>query len=563
MLERLTIRDLAIFEMVSLELGAGFTVLTGETGAGKSILIDALGLVLGARAEASVVRGSAERAEVVAEFSLRADSSARAWLAAQALLDEAEPGRCTVRRLLQREGRTRAFINDRPAGAAALREFGEHLIEIFGQGESQTLLRPEVQRRLVDDYGEHGEALSLTAQAAGEVAQIRGQLAALQASGGPDPARMEWLRFAIAELSALSVSEGEWQQLEDEHRQLVHGERILQEGSAVRESLYGGESSTYDQLSALSARLEQLARLHDGFRPPQELIDTAQAQLRDAADELQSLVDRVDLDPARLAEAEQRIGAIHEMARKHRVAPADLHALQEQLGAELSAMGRGEERQAELRRDEAAALARYRNAATRLTGARKQAAEGFATAVQTRVRQLGLPNALLSIAVEPTGRADPSVHGEDSVRIDFSANPGEAPQALARIASGGELSRISLAIQVVARQKAAAGTLIFDEVDAGIGGGIAEIVGAELAQLGQDRQVLCVTHLAQVAAQGDAHLQVRKEVIQQQTFAQVAELDQAGRVAELSRMAGGREITDATQAHARELLQRAKRKPQP
>ena len=361
----------------------------------------------------------------------------------------------------------------------------------------------------------------------------------------------------LAELSALAVTAGEWEALETEHRQLVHGERLVQEGSAAHERLYGEESSAYDRLSSLSTQLEQLARLHDGFRGPQELIGSAQAQLREAADALQRLVDHIELDPARLAEVEQRIGAIHDLARKHRLPPGGLHGLHAQLTAEVSSIGQGQERRDELARAETAALALYRSAATALSAARAVAGHDFAAAVQRRVRELGLPDAVLGVSLEAAARAEPSVHGEDLLRIDFSANPGSPPQALARVASGGELSRISLAIQVVARQKAAAGTLIFDEVDAGIGGGIAEIVGAQLAALGRDRQVLCVTHLAQVAAQGDAHLQVRKDVVDQQTFARVSLLDRAGRIAELSRMAGGREITDATQAHARELLKRA------
>ena len=556
MLRHLHIRNLAIIDELSLDFAAGFSVLTGETGAGKSILIDALGLVTGSRAESTLVRGGCDKAEVAAEFSLDDSPAAAAWLAERELADG---NLCTIRRVVQAEGRTRAFINGSLVNGADLRILGEALVEVFGQGESQTLLRADTQRVVLDDYGQHGETLAKVAAAAAAVQQVEHRIEALRAAQSRDPAQLEYLRFQFNELEALGLEEGELAALDAEHKTLANAGRLLEDGGVAQQLLYGGEQCAYDQLSAALNALHGLVPLHPDFAAVAEAAGGAQAQVRDAADTLRRLLEKLDLDPQRLAEVERRLAAVHDLARKHRVRADELLARQAQLGEELSGLEGAAEKLSALERERETALEAYRKAAKALTQARAKAAAGLAKDVTARVRELGMANASFLVAVEPAQRERPSAHGEDLVRFDFSANPGQPPRALAKVASGGELSRVSLAIQVSLRQGEGAATMIFDEVDAGIGGATAEVVGRELHALGARRQVLCVTHLAQVAAQGSQHFGIRKEVKGGATFTRVAALDAPGRVAELARMLGGREMTGATQALAKDLLEHAAR----
>lgn len=559
MLLSLAIRNLAIIDTLELEFGPGFTVLTGETGAGKSILIDAIGLAIGTRGEASLVRSGQERAEISAEFALADAPAARAWLQEQELLDADQPDLCVLRRVVHAEGRTRAFVNNAPVSAGALRELGETLIEVFGQNQSQTLVRPEVQRELLDSFGDHGAALAAVGAPAREWARLEREIARLASAGARDPAQVEFLRYQARELEALNLQPGELEQLDADHRRLANAGRLLEDGTQALEQLYGGEACADDLLSGAAQRLAGLADLDAGFADVEAQVASLQAQLREAAQDLQRRLDRLDLDPAQLADVERRLSGIHELARKHRVRP-------EQLPDRLAELQRGIE-EAELasggaerlREQQRAIEARYREAAARLGTRRREAAQRFARQVTQTVRKLGMPNADFVVAVEAAGSATPSVHGADLVRFDFSANPGQPPRPMAKVASGGELSRLSLAIQVACRASGGAATMIFDEVDAGIGGGVAEIVGQQLRALGASRQVLCVTHLAQVAAQGRAHWSIYKQVDKGMTFTRLKALDDDGRVDELARMMGGVEITASTRAHARDLLDRAAR----
>lgn len=557
MLRHLHIRNLAIIDELALDLAPGFTVLTGETGAGKSILIDAVGLVLGVRADSALVRAGTAQAEVTAEFNLSSGDAALQWLGDQALSDEDDPQRCVIRRAVQAEGRTRAFVNDRPVSLAALRELGELLIEIFGQGESQTLMRAEVQRELLDAYGEaraYRQALEATASAALEYQCIDTAIKRILETSQRDPAQLDFLRYQLSELEALALARGEPEQLEIEHKQLDNADRLLQDGGNVRDALYGDDNGLYDQLATVTATLEALATLHADFGSVAELTGSAQGHLREAADHLGHLLDRLDLDPERLNEVEQRMAAIHELARKHRLRAAELPERRDSLVSELALLEGSAGALAQLQQQAAQAREQYDQAAAALSAQRKTAASKLSAEVSTRVRELGMANAVFEIAVERSTTEHPSVHGDDRVRFDFSANPGQPPRPLNKVASGGELSRISLALQVTARRAAVVSTMIFDEVDAGIGGGVAEIVGTQLHALGESRQVLCVTHLAQVAAQGQQHLYIRKEVKNNQTYTRLQYLDPRGRITELARMAGGRTVTRATEAHARELL---------
>lgn len=559
MLRSLRIRNLAIIDALELEFADGFSVLSGETGAGKSILIDALGLVLGDRADASLVRAGETQAEISADFSLDASLAARAWLREQAMEDADDPSACLLRRVVGSDGRSRAFINGAAASLANLRELGERLVEIHGQNEHQSLLRADTQRELLDDFGRYGEMLGAVAQAARQHADAEAEIARLRALAGRDPAQVEFLRHELRELEGLKLQPGELEQLDADHRRLANAGRLLQEGQQAQEQLYGGEASVHDQLAGVRQLLAGLGTLDLAFGDIESAVEQAEVQVREAADGVRRVLDRLDLDPEHLREVEDRLEAVHDLARKHRVKPADLPARIEALRADLE----GSERAAgELERHEAqraAALAAYRAAATRLTAARRKCAKDLGTRVAAIVRELGMPKAEFQAVVEAAPAATPRLTGDDEVRFDFSANPGQPPRALAKVASGGELSRVSLAIQVVANQSRSAATLIFDEVDAGVGGGTAETVGTTLRQLAARRQVLCVTHLAQVAAQGGHHYAIQKEIRGGKTLTRVRALDDKGRVEELARMLGGREITASTQAHAAEMLQKAQK----
>jgi DNA repair protein RecN (Recombination protein N) len=557
MLLGLSIKNLAIIDALDLEFGPGFTVLTGETGAGKSILIDAIGLAIGTRAEASLVRSGQERAEISAEFSLADAPAARAWLQAQELLDADDANACVLRRVVYAEGRTRAFVNNAPVAAAALRELGETLIEVFGQNQSQTLVRADTQRGLLDAYGEHARALDDTAELARRWQALGAQIEKLGRASARDPAQLEFLRYQIRELDALNLQPGELEQLDADHRRLANAGRLLEDGGRALELLYGGEISVYDQLSTASQLLASLSVIDAGFGDVESSVLSAQTQLRESAQALQRLLDRLDLDPAQLQRVEQRLSDVHDLARKHRLRAEELPERVQALRAELDeaeiAAGGAERLIAEQREVEAA----WRAAARKLTTLRTKAAKKFSEQVTRGVRGLGMANAEFIVAIEPDAAATPRAHGADEVRFDFSANPGQPPRPIAKVASGGELSRLSLAIQVAGSHAGGAATMIFDEVDAGIGGGVAEIVGQQLRALGQGRQVLCVTHLAQVAAQGASHHGIAKEVRGGNTYTRVSPLDPQQRVQELARMMGGIEITASTQAHAKELLERA------
>lgn len=557
MLKSLHIKNLAIIDEAQLDLATGFTVLTGETGAGKSILLDALGLVLGTRADPALVRQGADKAEISAEFSLADAPHAQQWLAEQELTDSDDPTHCLIRRIVTAEGRTRAFINGQAANAGPLRELGEHLIDLFGQHESQTLLKAEVQRGLLDDFGVYPTERTAVATAAAAWLAADRSITEARGAASRDPAQIDYLRHQVQELRALNLQDGEIDALEADHKRLANAGRLMEDGARAQELLYGGDGAIYDQLSVASGLLAGLTPLHEGFAEAENLVAQAQALVREASDVAQRQLDKLDLDPAHLEELERRLGALHDLARKHRIKAAALPAQLTTLAAELDGLEHSGERLVALEHEREAALKKYQQAAGKLTAARQKAAKKYGEDVSAIVRQLGMANAQLIVAVEAAESERPRAHGADEVRFDFTANPGQPPRALAKVASGGELSRVSLAIQVVGAADSGAPTMIFDEVDAGIGGGVADIVGQKLKQLGARRQVLCVTHLAQVAVHGAQHFGIRKEVKDSQTFTRVLPLTKDARTLEVARMLGGQEITVATQALARDLLKRS------
>lgn len=555
MLAHLGVRDFAIVDRLELELQAGMTVLTGETGAGKSILVDALGLTLGERASAKAVRSGAAQAEVVAVFEPAPDSDASSYLRAHDLASQDDE--CILRRTVGADGRSRAYINDRPVPLQTLRELGDLLVDIHGQHEHQSLLKSAAQRRILDEYAGHGDALAALAGIVERWHETRDAIETL--TGGPEAheRRLDYLRYQVAELDALDLQADELEALDEEHRRLSHASDLLTACARSLEEIDGEESpSLVSRLGGLAGDLEEMCRIDPRTESIRALLDDAGIQLREAAAELRHYRDGIDVDAERLQSLEQRIGAIHDAARKHRVEARALPALHAELRAEIAALEGAESRLAELNETYGELEKAYADAAHDLHERRVGAAAKLSEIVTRNMRALGMPKGRFEIGVEANPRATPSRNGYDTVAFQVAINPGQTLLPLAGVASGGELSRISLAIQVVATRRSGVPTLIFDEVDAGIGGRVAEIVGRELRRLAEDRQVLCVTHLPQVASLAQQHMQVQKRSRRRETHTDLRSLSGEGRVEEIARMLGGVTITDQALAHAREMLER-------
>lgn len=553
MLTQLRIRDFAIVEALELELAEGMTAVTGETGAGKSILVDAIGLLLGDRADSGTVRQGAERTDISAVFELDPLPAARAWLAER---DLGNDGECHLRRVVASNGRSRNYINGVPQPAQALRELGELLVDIHGQHEHQSLLRRDAQRQLLDDYAGNQSLATELDNRYRTLSRLRQQWRDLRQASSERDARLDILRYHLRELAALNLTEGEIAQLESEQRRLANASQLLETGQRVLVWLTeGDETAIADRLDQALRELDALNRLDGRLGPTGELLNAALIQIREASGELRSYVQDLDLDPEHLARVEQRLTAAHQLARKHRVAAEELPALRVRFETELDALEHSETRLEDLRQAVQDALAAYRADAERLSARRTAAARELGERVSVALAGLGMPGGRFAIALERLDKPAPG--GLETVEFQVSANPGQPLRPLAKIASGGELSRISLAIQVIAAHAARIPTLIFDEVDSGIGGGVAEVVGRQLRTLGQNRQVLCVTHLPQVAAQAHRQLKVEKRTDGESTHTRVLPLDADGRVTEIARMLGGLELTENTLAHAREMVEKA------
>ncbi len=554
MLAHLSVRDFAIIERLDLELGGAMTVLTGETGAGKSILIDALGLTLGERASTKVVRSGADQAEVVAVFELMPDSDAARRLSEQYLASA--DNECILRRTIGTDGRSRAYINGRPVPLQMLRDLGDFLVDIHGQHDHQSLLKAGAQRRILDEYAGHEKALAELAQLHSQWQSTRTALETL--TGGPQDReqRLDYLRYQVNELDALDIQSGELETLDDEHRRLSHASELLAICARSVEDIDGDAATSLALgLASVLNALEQMAAIDRGVENIRDLLDGAGIQLKEAATELRHYRDSIDIDPARLQTLDERMTAIHDSARKHQVDARELSALHQRLRDEVTALEGSSARLAELEGELETILRDYANAARELHTSRVRAAGKLSEAITSNIRLLGMPQGRLEIAVEAKIDAPPSRDGADTVAFQVAVNPGQPLQALAKVASGGELSRVSLAIQVIATQKSGVPTLIFDEVDAGIGGRVAEIVGRELRRLADNRQVLCVTHLPQVASLAQQHVQVQKHSRRRKTHTDLHSLSGEGRVEEIARMLGGVTITDQALAHAREMLE--------
>ena len=554
MLSHILIQDLAVVSALELELGPGMTALTGETGAGKSILIDALGLALGDRADAGMIRAGRERAEVAASFDLGAVPAARDWLAEQ---DLAEDGDCAIRRLLPASGRSRAYINGRLASGTQLQSLGEHLVDIHGQHAHQSLLRPAAQRDLLDGYA--GQT-SQVRELAGRFRDYRAReerLRALLTQGAERAARLDLLRFQVEELEGLGLTAQDIEELDREQRRLAHLGLLQGTAGRLLDALYDGEGALRDQLGRAETELDGLLSFDERLGEVRDLIAGAAIQVEEAASGLRQYLDGLELDPALLEQVEARLAQVHDLARKYRVLPHELPETLDRLRGELAGLEGDEVSLDMLTQERDGAWQRYREQALALSAARQAAGARLSATVTAAMAELSMKGGRFEVQLTRLAEDAASSQGLDRVEFLVSANPGQPLQPLAKVASGGELSRISLCIQVATAECAAIPTLVFDEVDVGIGGAVAEVVGRLLRALGERRQVLCVTHLPQVAAQAHHHLQVRKETRDGQTHTHITRLDAAARIDEIARMLGGTTITEKTLAHAREMIERA------
>ena len=548
MLRSLSIRDFVIVDQLELDFGSGFGALTGETGAGKSILLDALGLALGGRGEAGMVRVGRERADVIAEFDLPEGDGLRDWLGEQAL--PLEEGCVLLRRTIDVNGRSRAWINGVVVTLAQLRAAGEWLADIHGQHAHHALLRADAQRVLLDAQA---GAQALVAEVGARYREWQ-RLARLRLEAENDSAssarERELLAWQLQELDELAFDADEWGEINAEHGRLAHAAGLMEGADETLDALGEGEVAVCSVLRHLDARIASLADIDPGLGDVRELLASAAIQADEALHALRRYRDRLDLDPQRLNEIERRIAAVTDMARKYRVSVDALPELREQWKARLETLEASADPE-RLAADEVRARKDYDAAAERLSAARRPAAEVLSREITEAMQTLAMAGGRFEVALEP---CDPGASGVENVEFRVAANPGQTLRSLAKVASGGELSRIGLAIQVMTSRASETPTLIFDEVDVGIGGRVAEIVGKLLARLGESRQVMCVTHLPQVAACADWQWRIAKREQAGETVSEVTPLDREGRVEEIARMLGGVNITGTTREHAAEML---------
>ena len=558
MLMNLQVRDFAIVEKIDVEFESGMTVLTGETGAGKSILVDALGLVLGERGSAAMVRDGAKRAEFAAEFTISNLPLVRAWLDENALdLDDD----CLLRRVINSDGRSRAFINGNAVPLSQLKSIGELLLDIHGQHFHQSLGRRSVQRNLLDHFGGLLEQRGEIATQYSEWIAVRERLRSLLDADANRASRLDLLTFQLQELETLALEEGEVHALNTERQKLMNSGRLADGLTKALDALMDSEDNNANSLIADASRaLQSIAVFDPSLKPLLELLESASIQVSEATESLRRYEDSIDMDPQRRDWVEERLDAVQAIARKHRVDTDELFGLQVRLRGELDELENAEERGKELEKQAAALRDEYFARAESLSKARSKAAKSFARAVSDAMAGLGMPGGTFQVALSRLDEESARPWGIDAVEFLISANPGQKPQPLAKIASGGELSRMSLSIQVIASDGSAIPTMIFDEVDSGVGGGVAEMVGRRLQELGENRQVLCVTHLPQVASLADHHFRVSKVTDGKTTRTGLKVLGRDERIEELARMLGGVEITRTTLDHAAEMLAGARQK---
>lgn len=550
MLNQLTIRDFAIVESLDLELNQGMTVVSGETGAGKSIMLDALGLTLGNRAEAGTVRLGADKADITASFNIADIPSAEQWLQEN---DLDNCGECILRRVITKEGRSRCYINGRPSPASSVKSLGEHLIAIHGQHEHQRLLKRDYHRTLLDDFAGLNKLAEQTRHAFQHWSKLNTELTHLSEQSAEQTSRIQLLSYQIEELDQLALQENELKQLEQEQKTLSNAGEILSTGHEFIGLASDNENSNCVQsLNHCRQLLTGIESESPSVRQAAEMLDSALIQVEEASTEIRHYLDRVEINPTRQQEVEERLSTIFEIARKHRIKPDEITTLHKELQQEFNSLSRTDEELEQLEASVESAYSRIIELAKKLSEKRNKGAQKLSKLVDQQLHSLGMPAASLTVQLSTLEK--PTTNGLEDIEFLIITNQGQPAKPLNKIASGGELSRISLAIQVITAQTSTTPTLIFDEVDVGIGGAIAEVVGKLLRTLGQSAQILCVTHQPQVASQGHQHLFVSKRSDKQQTHTQIDQLTEDRRIEEIARMLGGISITERSIEHAKEML---------
>ncbi len=556
MLTHITVRDYTIVDRLELDLNPGMTAMTGETGAGKSILVDALGLAMGDRADIGIIRTGAKAAEISIGFDLSQANDALEWLKEHSMDSGDE---CIIRRLISREGRSKAFINNHPAPMQALKELGETLVDIHGQHQHQSLVKRAIQRQLLDDYAGNQTLVKQTYDCYQQWKKLSAKFRHLRDAAADSAARIELLRFQVDELEQLNLSADEVAGLNQEHDRLANAGKLLDITNLTINLLYESEeNSAHQLLNRAQHELGSVLDLDPGLQNASKLINEASIQTQEAADELRQYLDRLDLDPQRLQWINDRLSSIYEISRKHHVRPVELPELLIKLSAELESLDNSDDHLKKMQDDLDKLQQQYFQSAKLLGTKRRKAALLLNKKVTSFVQELGMPNAKFEIEIGSADGKNMTAHGLETIDYMICTNPGQEFKLLSKIASGGELSRISLAIQVVLAETTRINTLVYDEVDTGIGGPTAEIVGKLLRAVGSTRQVMCVTHLPQVAAQAHNHLHVSKQADKTSTVTGITPLTDEDRIDEIARMLGGVKLTKQSRAHAVEMLDTAK-----
>jgi DNA repair protein RecN (Recombination protein N) len=545
------VSNYAIAERVDLHFSKGMTALTGETGAGKSIVLDALSLAMGGRADAGAVRHGAKRADITASFDISRIPIARQWLEEHELDDKDD---CILRRTISKDGRSKAFINGQPCPLSQLKDLGGLLMDIHSQHQHQSLLQKDTHRKLLDEFSGAEDLAEQTRDAWKAWHRTSQKLEKRRQNADEAEAKLQLLRYQVEELDRLALGDGEQEALEQEQAQLSQADAVLHSSHQAALLCTEDETSAADLVRQALQQLEQLPVDVPALADTIQMLTEAQIQISEAGDNLRHFVEDYEADPARLAEVEERLSAIYQMARKHRITPEELPELHQRMSNELEELDGGEGSLEQLEAEQQALRKRFDELAGQLTAKREQAAAELDQRIAQELAQLSMPSVQFVTKLGHNNNDEPAPHGMEDVEFLVSANPGQPARPLAKVASGGELSRISLAIQVVVAQTSTTPTLVFDEVDVGIGGGTAEVVGRLLRSLGNNGQVLCVTHLPQVAAQCHQHLFVSKFTEQDATFSRIETLDDQGRISEVARMLGGVDMTEHTIAHAREMF---------
>lgn len=559
MLSQLSIDNYAIAEHLDIELHPGMTVVTGETGAGKSIMLDALGLAIGDRADAGIVRHGADKTEIHACFDISAIAAAQRWLSDNdRLLDEQQ---CMLRRVISKEGRSRAWINGQPATLAELKALGSLLVDIHSQHAHQSLLKKDSHRRILDAFAGADQLATEVRDLAAQYQQKSAELQRKQSAADEGSAQAQLLRYQLDELEQLALGEGELEQLEQEQKQLANAEQMLANSHKALGICREEENNLEQLLQRCLNAVQDTPVKTSALEAAESLLDSALIQVQEAGSELQQHIDSVEMNPERLAEVEARLDSIYTVARKHKIQAEQLSVLQQSLNEELMALVGNDEDISQLQQDCEQLQSEWHNHSSKLSSERSKAAKKLQKAVEAQLSALSMANCRFEVALPPRSNSDsregePSIHPHGAEEPEFliSTNPGSPAAALNKIASGGELSRISLTIQVITARVMAVPTVVFDEVDVGIGGATAEVVGELLHQLGQQSQVLCVTHQAQVACKGDQHMRVQKYSDKKQVSTALEQLNEPSKIDEIARMLGGIAITDNTRAHAEEML---------